>query len=244
MPKLKVANRFGIIPNQLLNDPKISWKAKWLFGYLQSKPDDWDFAVDRITNDAKDGRDGTNNGLKELENAGYLIRSKFKNEKGQWDIEYTLFDQPNTSCIEESEDKSTTENPSWTWDETTTENPSTENPSTENTETKKERNSKKETVKKIVYIEDDFLNWKILEFIENRKQLKKPMTDLAIQKMVNKCQAWKNKFSNDQISYFFDHAIEAGWQWLYEVFEKAGQPAKKPQEYQKPEARKEFAFTS
>lgn len=93
-----------------------------------------------------------------MENAGYLIRSKFKNEKGQWDIEYTLFDQPNTSCIEESEDTSTTENPSWTEDETTTENPSTENPSTENTETKKERNSKKETVKKIVYIEDDFLN--------------------------------------------------------------------------------------
>lgn len=67
MAKLKIVNRYGITPNEVLNNKNLSWKAKGLYGYIQSKPEDWDFAVNRITEDAKDGRDGTANGLKELE---------------------------------------------------------------------------------------------------------------------------------------------------------------------------------
>ena len=76
MAKLKITNRYGIVPNQLLNDPSISWKAKWLFGYLQSKPEDRDFAIDRIRKDSADGRDSTTNWIKELEKAWYLQRTK------------------------------------------------------------------------------------------------------------------------------------------------------------------------
>jgi hypothetical protein len=81
MTKLIVQDRFGIIPNALLNNPNISWNAKGLFGYIQSKPDNWDFAVERIQKDTKDGSTATNSGLRELENAGYLQRHKFKNNK-------------------------------------------------------------------------------------------------------------------------------------------------------------------
>ena len=93
---LKITNRYGIVPNQLLNDPSISWKAKWLFGYLQSKPEDRDFATDRIRKDSADGRDSTTNWIKELEKAWYLQRTKRKNERWQRDIEYTLYDTPIT----------------------------------------------------------------------------------------------------------------------------------------------------
>lgn len=232
MPKLKIANRYWVIPNKLLNDPNISWKAKWLFWYLQSKPEDWDFAVSRICKEASDGEKATISWIKELEKAGYLQRNKYQNELWHWDIEYILFDIP----IAENRQQE---------NETIAENPHAENPVAENRQTNKTISTKKEIQSNKVYIEDDFLNWKILEFIENRKQLKKPMTDLAIQKMVTKCGIWKNKFSQDQISYFFDRAIEAGWQWLFEVFEtKQWQPQKPVQAYQKPQAREEFAFTS
>lgn len=137
MSKLKISNRFGVTPNDLLNDPKVSWKAKWLFWYLQSKPEERDFSIDRIKKDASDGRDATRNGILELEQAWYLHRRKYKNEKWQRDIEYTLYDTPTI-----------TDNPTWNGKKTITDNPTSENPTSENTQTNKERNSKKEIVKK------------------------------------------------------------------------------------------------
>jgi len=273
MPKLKVANRFGIIPNALLNDPNISWKAKGLFGYLQSKPDDWDFAVNRIAQDAKDGRDGTTNGLVELEKHGYLHREKFKNERGQWDIEYTLFDTPSVCLIKVWGTETITENTERTKEETMTDFPSTDFPSTENTETNKERNTKKETVNKkykredfltgndyldikvwewiekgtfTVYIEDPFLNAKMIEFVESRKQLKKPMTPLAIEKLIAKISDWfaSKRYTNIQIGTFFDRSIECGWQWVFEQGFATQYRMQQKNEYEKQGARKEFVFSN
>jgi len=107
MTKLIVQDRFGIIPNALLNNPNISWNAKGLFGYIQSKPDNWDFAVERIQKDTKDGSTATNSGLRELENAGYLQRHKFKNNKWQRNREYILYNKPK----ENKKDTKNTENP-------------------------------------------------------------------------------------------------------------------------------------
>lgn len=273
MPKLKVANRFGIIPNALLNDPNISWKAKGLFGYLQSKPDDWDFAVNRIAQDAKDGRDGTSNGLVELEKHGYLHREKYKNDKGQWDIEYTLFDVPSVCLIKVWDNETITEKPSRIDEVSMTENPSTENPSTENTETIKERSTKKEIVNKkykredfltwfdyldikvwewiekgtfTIYMDDPFLNAKIIEFTESRKQLKKPMTPLAIEKLIEKVKDWfsSNRYTNIQIGTFFDRSIECGWQWVFEQGFATQYRMQQKNQYEKKDARTGFVFSN
>lgn len=208
--KIKIQNRFWIIPNALLVNPNITLKAKGLYWYIQSKPDDWDFSAARIAYETKDGRDGISAGLQELEAFGYLIRQKYKNEKWQWQIEYELLETPHTI----------TENPVWNKEKTTPENPATENPATENPATNKTRNTKKEIQKKI-YINNAAINNFILEFIENRKQLKKPMTDLAIKKLVNKCEDWLIKYKDDEIKKFFDRAIESGWQWVFEIKEGA-----------------------
>lgn len=98
----------------------------------------------------------------------------------------------------------------------------------------------------IIYIDDTFINSKILEFIKNRKQLKKPMTDLAIEKLVEKTKNWMASQKNETIAQWFDRAIECWWQWVFE--QKAPQqwnfikqPAKKLA-YEWADARKEFAF--
>ena len=142
MPKLKVQSRFGIIPNDLLNNSSITLKSKWLFAYLQSKPDDWDFSADRIKNDTKENRDAILSWLKELEHFWYLQRNRYKEENGQWWVDYILHDKPCLCVV------SSVENPQWQETPASVENPTQENPTQENPTLNKERNTKKETVNK------------------------------------------------------------------------------------------------
>jgi len=69
---------FTQVANEVLNDPELTSKAKGLYAYLYSKPEGWDFAIDRITKEFKDSRFSINSGLQELEREGYLIRERQK----------------------------------------------------------------------------------------------------------------------------------------------------------------------
>lgn len=65
--KISVPDKYGVIPNHILRDKRISLKAKGLWAYIQSKPDNWDFSAERIARECTDGKDGIRSGLKELE---------------------------------------------------------------------------------------------------------------------------------------------------------------------------------
>jgi hypothetical protein len=92
---LKIIQRFfGAAPNELLNNPQISLKAKGLYSYLNSKPENWDFSVESIANQVKEGVDSVRAAVHELERFGYLIREKYQNEKGFWEVDYLLFASP------------------------------------------------------------------------------------------------------------------------------------------------------
>lgn len=69
---------FTQVANDVLNDSKLSAKAKGIYAYLYSKPEGWNFAIDRIKDDFSDGRLAINTGLRELEKEGYLLRQKEK----------------------------------------------------------------------------------------------------------------------------------------------------------------------
>jgi hypothetical protein len=94
MALLKIQRFFGAAPNELLNNPDISFKAKGLYAYLNSKPDNWDFSVESIAAQVKEGIDSVRGGVHELEKSGYLKRIKYQNEKGYWEIDYMLFESP------------------------------------------------------------------------------------------------------------------------------------------------------
>jgi hypothetical protein len=94
MALIKIQRFFGAVPNTLLNNPEISFKAKGLYAYLNSKPDNWDFSVEGIAAQVKEGIDSVRAGIHELENFGYLKRVKYQNEKGFWEIDYMLFEVP------------------------------------------------------------------------------------------------------------------------------------------------------
>lgn len=94
MSKLTVSEGFAITSNRLLNNEEISFKAKGLFAYIISKPEGWDFSAKAISSQSKEGYDSIREGLRELESAGYLVRSKYQNELGHWEIEYTVYHFP------------------------------------------------------------------------------------------------------------------------------------------------------
>lgn len=123
MAKLTIKNKYGIVPHEVLNYKELSFKAKGIYGYLQSKPDNWSFTIGGIASQSKESKDAIRSGLQELEEVGLLERSQVKNAQGRWENEYQLSDKPHT------------------------ENPHTDKPHTENPYTKKERESKKDIVK-------------------------------------------------------------------------------------------------
>jgi hypothetical protein len=123
MAKLIIKSRYGVVPDKLLNDPNLSFRAKGLFAYIQSKPDGWRFSVSRIASQTKDGRDSVQSAIKELETAGYLKRVPIKNKEGKWNgYCYILSENPN-EIPEEFTDYPLTEKPQ-------TGKPPTENPPT------------------------------------------------------------------------------------------------------------------
>jgi len=60
-------------------DPVVSMKAKGLFGYMRSKPANWDFSCKRIAGDMRDSTKPIQLAMKELEGRGYLSRHKLGN---------------------------------------------------------------------------------------------------------------------------------------------------------------------
>lgn len=74
--KNKIKDNFTIIPNSIIQDKRISVKALGLFVYLASKPSDWRFSSERISNDFRDGITSIRASLTELEKYNYLSRIK------------------------------------------------------------------------------------------------------------------------------------------------------------------------
>ena len=94
MARIKIHRSFGAVPNDLLNNPQISFKAKGLYAYMNSKPDNWDFSIQAIAAQNREGTEAIRSAIHELEEFGYLVRQKYQNEKGHWEIDYILFDTP------------------------------------------------------------------------------------------------------------------------------------------------------
>lgn len=91
----KYTREYTQTPNKIIDHKKISLKAKGLWTFLNSKPNDWDFSVRGTSMFNKDGKDGITAGMKELELFGYLKRVPVKGTSGQWDgHDYHLFDEP------------------------------------------------------------------------------------------------------------------------------------------------------
>lgn len=92
----KESGNFVTVHKNFIHDDNLSWKAKGILLYLLSRPDDWRIYETELNKHSSDGRDSLRTGIKELEQAGYIHRTRKRNEKGQLrEYEYQVFEQPN-----------------------------------------------------------------------------------------------------------------------------------------------------
>jgi len=103
---------FTQIKNDVLYSPTISLKAKGLFAYLYSKPDNWDFSGDRIAADMLEGRKTIYATLKELEDAGYISRSRLSDGHMNYYITWKPTPQ-NGQEVDYATQKPTPQNGTW-----------------------------------------------------------------------------------------------------------------------------------
>ncbi len=75
-------DQFTQIANQLFRDPRLSFKAKGLFGLLCTHRDGWRMSVCDIARRGRDGDSAVKSGLTELESRGFLVRERQRGPDG------------------------------------------------------------------------------------------------------------------------------------------------------------------
>lgn len=87
---------FTMVANEVLKNPALSWKAKGMYAYLFSKPDQWEFSNRRIVTESNGGRHAVLSALNELRDAGLLIRVKLPNGKMLYNLKHASAQSPKT----------------------------------------------------------------------------------------------------------------------------------------------------
>jgi hypothetical protein len=92
----KRTRNYTIIPNDMLNNEALSFKAKGILTYLLSKPDNWNVYMGQLAKASKDGYEAVCSGVTELMDKGYVFRRPIGGDTpGGW--EYFVYDEPQSA---------------------------------------------------------------------------------------------------------------------------------------------------
>ena len=117
---------YTVMSNHHLRNRALSLKAKGLLSQMLSLPEDWDYTLQGLARINRESIDAIRQAIRELEQAGYIQRSRERDEKGRLrGADYVIFELPQPVPASVSP---TLENP-------TLENPTQENPTLENEKT-------------------------------------------------------------------------------------------------------------
>ena len=133
---------YTVMSNHHLRNKELSLKAKGLLSQMLSLPEDWDYTLKGLSLINREKIDAIREAIKELERAGYIVRSRERDEKGRLrGADYVIFEQPQPP----TPDLPTLENP--TLDNPTQEKPTLEKPTLENpTQLNKDISSKEQSI--------------------------------------------------------------------------------------------------
>lgn len=110
---------YTVMSNHHLRNRALSLKAKGLLSQMLSLPEDWDYTLQGLARINRESIDAIRQAIRELEQAGYIQRSRERDEKGRLrGADYVIFELPQPVPASVSP---TLENP-------TLENPTQENP--------------------------------------------------------------------------------------------------------------------
>ena len=75
---------FTIVSNEIFRRDNVSARAKGIYAYIMTLPDDWKLYKSELYKHFSEGRDAIDRAFKELETLGYIVMEKKKDEKGRY----------------------------------------------------------------------------------------------------------------------------------------------------------------
>ena len=99
---------YTVMSNHHLRNKELSLKAKGLLSQMLSLPEDWDYTLAGLSFINREKIDAIREAVKELERAGYIVRSRERDEKGPT-LENPTLDNP--TLEKPTQEKPTLENP-------------------------------------------------------------------------------------------------------------------------------------
>ena len=208
MAKFKIhkTKDYTTMSNSHFREKEMSLKAKGLLSLMLSLPEEWDYSEVGLSKLSKDGVGSTAKALDELETFGYLRRTQIKEDNGKFaGYEYDIFEKPQINFPY-------TENPF-------TEKPFMENQGQLNTnilntnQSKKEKSNKDNKYNALDSIPDEKLRIALKDFIKHRKDIKRPLTQKALELNIKKLD--KLTTDNDEKIDIINQSIENGWVGLF-----------------------------
>ena len=93
-------NPYVMIDKNVFEDTSLSFKAKGILGYLLSRPNDWTLIIADIQKRSTDGKDSVKNGIDELIERGYIVKTEQPRQAGKFaTCDYVVYEKPiNTSA--------------------------------------------------------------------------------------------------------------------------------------------------
>ena len=141
---------YTVMSNHHLRNHTLSLKAKGLLSQMLSLPEDWDYTLQGLAQINKESIDAIREAVRELERAGYIKRSRERDERGCLrGTVYTIYEQPHAEPTPEepTQEKPALDNPTLekpaldnpTLEKPMLDKPTLENPMQLNTESTKKR---------------------------------------------------------------------------------------------------------
>ena len=124
---------YTVMSNHHLRNHTLSLKAKGLLSQMLSLPEDWDYTLQGLAQINKESIDAIREAVRELERAGYIKRSRERDERGCLrGTVYTIYEQPHAEPTPEepTQEKPALDNP--TLEKPALDNPTLEKPALDN----------------------------------------------------------------------------------------------------------------
>jgi predicted transcriptional regulator len=84
---------FTTMQNELIRNKDLTMQAKFLLMLMFSYPDNWEFNLEHLSRQSKNGITAARSALNELIAAGYVTRARHRLEDGTYgQVEYTVRD--------------------------------------------------------------------------------------------------------------------------------------------------------
>ena len=218
---------YTCMSNYHLRDTNISLKAIGLLSKILSLPDDWDYSLNGLVAICKEDIRSVRNALNELKENGYVTITKIPPQKGLNRIQYIydIYEEPiknedvqnvyiqNEDIQKEDIQKDIQLNTN----KLNTKELNKEQSITE--DNIKKVSKKEESFDDIIdnSVENEDVKKELYEFIKMRKLIKRPLTNRALEMIINKLNSL-SKDEKEQIK-ILDQSIINNWQNIYPVKE-------------------------